>query len=203
MRPFSNDYPDSGFSDANQKIGIYSVDIIWILQDAPAGRRNSIAAYDITERVITADNGTGFSAEPVKNYDLLSVVMMSPGDLETKRADQALRMLSTAFSEKLTAAAKKQIPAEEFGIRMTEPVGKVVETMCNLSCGIEKLPEGKIHSGCDSEKLCKTAASVWTAVNRKNEKQSRERCGTVDRKNRLRISRNRFFLMNIMNLCLF
>ena len=68
---------------------------------------------------------------------------MSPGDPDTKRADQALRMLSTAFSEKLTAAAKKQILAEEFGIRMTEPVGKVVDTMCNLSCGIEERAEAR------------------------------------------------------------
>lgn len=121
--------------------GVKKVYSIWICQNVPKDREYSIVSYDIRERIIT--ERYGLRAEPVENYDLMSVVLMGLGNPEVEDTDAALRLLSTAFSEDVDADTKKRILSEKFGISMTEDIEGTVDRMCNLSSGIEERAEAR------------------------------------------------------------
>ena len=103
---------------------------IWICMNAPRERQGSITRYALrAEELVRA------GAETIKNYDLLSVVMLCLGDGESE-AGGVLRMLEVLLSSERKAEEKIKILGEEYAIRMSEPEEKEVARMCNLSQGL-------------------------------------------------------------------
>ena len=80
----------------------------------------------------------GEHAEPVNNYDLLTVVMIYTAVDFMDLQDDVIRMLSVLLSRNLDAQERMNILEDSFGIAMTEEVKQEVDHMCNLSKGIRE-----------------------------------------------------------------
>ena len=114
---------------------------IWICQNVPEDRQHSIVQYEISERVISSLHPV--TPEEKRNYDLMTVMMLGLGDPSVRETDDVLRMLSTAFSPKISAEQKKRVLSEEFGLSMTEAIERSVSNMCNLSYNITEEAEAR------------------------------------------------------------
>ena len=110
---------------------IKKVNSIWICTDPPAARRNTITRYAIEE-----ENVFGNVKEEVKNYDLISVVMVCLGKENDNAGEELVRMLSVLLSKELDNNERKTRLEQEFDIPMTEDIEREVGTMCNLSKGV-------------------------------------------------------------------
>ena len=107
---------------------------IWICSNPPKDRRNTITQYSIREEQIV-----GEAKEEVKNYDLMSAVMICLGEETDRNYSGLLKFLEVLLSDEKTAAAKKTILQNEFDVPMTQTLETEVYQMCNLSQGaIEK-----------------------------------------------------------------
>ena len=84
----------------------------------------------------------GEHAEPVSNYDLLTVVMIYTAVDFMNLQDDVIKMLSVLLSRNLDAQERMNILEDSFGIAMTEEVKQEVDHMCNLSKGIRE--EGEL-----------------------------------------------------------
>lgn len=116
---------------------------IWICMNPPENRKNSITRYSIRE-----DNLVGGVREPIRDYDLLSVVMICLGQPEQGGEADVLKLLDVLLSEETEQSEKCRILQEEFDIPMTEYLNEEVSLMCNLSQGIlEKGIEQGIERG--------------------------------------------------------
>ena len=106
----------------------------WICSNPPRDRRNTITQYSIREEQIV-----GEAKEEVKNYDLMSAVMICLGEETDRNYSGLLKFLEVLLSDEKTAAAKKTILQNEFNVPMTQTLETEVYQMCNLSQGaIEK-----------------------------------------------------------------
>lgn len=105
---------------------------IWICLNPPAGRENTITRYRLVE-----ENLVGEASEPVKNYDLLCIIMLGLAGPEKENYDGVLRMLDVLLSNKTGEAEKKKILQNDYDIKMTRHIGEEVSNMCNLSAGVE------------------------------------------------------------------
>lgn len=101
---------------------------IWICMNPPKNRRNTIARYHMAE-----ENLVGSVQEPVRHYDLLTVVMVCLGGPNGENYDGILRMLDVLLSEETGAAEKRRVLQEDFQISITPGMESEVSTMCNLS----------------------------------------------------------------------
>ena len=106
---------------------------IWICMNPPENRRNSIIRYAIQE-----DNLVGGVREPVRDYDLLSVVMICLGNPGQDGEPDVLKLLDVLLSGETGQNEKRRILQEEFDIPMTEHLEQEVSVMCNLSEGIRQ-----------------------------------------------------------------
>lgn len=109
---------------------------IWICMNPPKRRENTITRYRLTEEQVV-----GSATEPVKNYDLLSVVMLCLGDPDRENYDGILRMLDVLFSTKASEAEKRKILQDDYEIKMIQSMEGRVSDMCNLSKGIREKGE--------------------------------------------------------------
>ncbi len=109
---------------------VYSV---WICMNPPKYKRNSITSYRICE-----ENIIGNAKEKVRNYDLMTVLMLCLGTPEDKNYDGILKLLEVLLSSKMEAWRKKKILREDFGIAMTSEMESEASTMCNLSELVER-----------------------------------------------------------------
>ena len=81
----------------------------------------------------------GEAKEEVRNYDLMSAVMICLGEETDRNYGGLLTFLEVLLSDEKTAAAKKTILQNEFNVPMTQTLETEVYQMCNLSQGaIEK-----------------------------------------------------------------
>lgn len=110
---------------------VYSV---FICMDPPKNRRNSITRYRLTE-----ENLVGNVKEPVRHYDLMTMVMVCLGGADGENYDGILKLLDVLLSPKAGEAEKRQVLQEEFDIPMTETLEAEVHQMCNLSQGVMEL----------------------------------------------------------------
>lgn len=110
---------------------VYSV---FICMDPPKNRRNSITRYRMTE-----ENLIGHVKEPVRHYDLMSVVMVCLGGSDGENYDGILKLLDVLLSSKVGETEKRQVLQDEFDIPMTETLEAEVHQMCNLSQGVMEL----------------------------------------------------------------
>ena len=116
---------------------------LWICSHPPKDRRNTITRYSIREEPIV-----GEAKEDVKNYDLMSAVMICLGEETDKNYGGLLKFLEVLLSDEKTAAAKKTILQHEFDVPMTQTLETEVYQMCNLSQGaIEKGIQKGIQKG--------------------------------------------------------
>ena len=104
---------------------------IWICMDPPKRKENTINRYRLVEERLV-----GESTEPVKDYDLLSVVMICLGRLEGENYQGVLKMLDVLFSNETSVTDKKKILEDEYDIPMTQKLDEEVSSMCNLSEGV-------------------------------------------------------------------
>lgn len=103
---------------------------IFICLEPPKHRQNTITRYRMVE-----ENLVGAVQEPVRNYDLLSVVMLGLGGADKDNYSGVLRLLDVLLSSKTSADEKRQILQEDYDIRMTQTLEEVSQ-MCDLSKGI-------------------------------------------------------------------
>ena len=106
---------------------------IWICMNPPKYRKNSITRYRLVEEQLV-----GEAAEPVKNYDLLSIVMLCLGGPGGGNYEGVLRMLDVLLSNETSEVEKRKILQDDYGIQMTQTMEQEVSVMCNLSKGVEE-----------------------------------------------------------------
>ena len=107
---------------------VYSV---WICMDPPKSRENTITRYFIQE-----GNLAGSVQEPVKN--LLSVLLLCPGDPASQNSEGILKLLGILLSSKIKAEEKKKLLEQEFHVEMNRTMESEVEQMGSLSQGVEQ-----------------------------------------------------------------
>ena len=118
------------FTDAHYE-KLKKVYSIFICLEPPKHRQNTITRYRMVE-----ENLVGAVQEPVRNYDLLSMVMLGLGGSEEANYGGVLRLLDVLLSSKTSADEKRQILQEDYDIRMTQTLEEEVSQMCDLSKGI-------------------------------------------------------------------
>lgn len=122
---------------------------IWICSNPPAGRKNTITGYSMREK-----NYVGKVQEKKADYDLLEAIIICLGEPENGKYNDILKLLGVLLSSELRATQKKDILEHDFDIPMTEILERQVETMCNLSKGIEeKGIEKGIEKGYEAAEL--------------------------------------------------
>jgi len=104
---------------------------IWICMNPPKSRENTITRYRLTEEHLV-----GEATEPVRNYDLLSIIMLCLGGPDGKNYDGVLRMLDVLLGSETSVAEKQKILENEYHIQMTQKLESEVSVMCNLSKGV-------------------------------------------------------------------
>lgn len=104
---------------------------IWVCMNPPKNRRNTITQYSIQEKHII-----GEAVEQVRNYDLMSAVMICLGDEDDKNYGGLLKFLEVLLSEEKSPETKKEILETEFDVPMTQTLESEVRRMCNLSQGV-------------------------------------------------------------------
>jgi len=116
---------------------------IWICMNPPKERENTITRYRLTEEHLV-----GEATEPVRNYDLLSIIMLCLGGPDGKNYDGVLRMLDVLLGSETSVAEKRKILENEYHIQMTQKLESEVSVMCNLSKGVlEKGMEKGVTKG--------------------------------------------------------
>lgn len=111
---------------------------IWICSEPTQEWTNTVNRYRLTEA-----NLLGEAKESVKNYDLMTIVMVCLGgeDEPVQPGEQnsytgIIRMLDVLLSAETPLAEKRQILQDEFGVQMTQQIDEEMENMCNLSQGV-------------------------------------------------------------------
>ena len=107
---------------------------VFICMVSLKNRQNSITRYRLTE-----ENLVGNVKEPIQNYDLLSMVILCLGGEYMEDYGGVLKLLDVLLSPEAGIAEKRQILQDDFDIPMTETLEAEVQTMCNLSQGVEDM----------------------------------------------------------------
>lgn len=132
---------------------------IWVCMAPPEDRHNSITRYRLVE-----ENLIGDVKEPVRNYDLLSVVMLCLGGADGEHYDGVLKLLDVLLSSEAGIPEKRQVLQDEFDIPMTETLVSEVQTMCNLSQGVEERGRIKGHAEGRTEGLLDSVRNLMASM---------------------------------------
>ena len=106
---------------------------IWVCANPPQKRKNTINRYFIKE-----ENLVGSAKEETENYDLITAVVICLGHSEDDEYAGVLKLLDVLLSSEKAPEEKKQILQNDFDIKMTRTLESEVQSMCNLSKGIEE-----------------------------------------------------------------
>ena len=120
------------FTDAHYE-KIKKVYSIWICKNPPQYRGNTITRYRLVEEHLVGEN-----SESVRNYDLLSIIMLCLGAPKGANYDGILRMLDVLLSHETSEAEKRKILQDDYDIQMTQTMEREVSVMCNLSKGVRE-----------------------------------------------------------------
>ena len=99
----------------------------------PKEWENTITRYHIVE-----ENLVGCTREQIKNYNLLTAVLVGLGKPDGENYDGVLKMLGALFSGENIITEKKRISEQDFDIPMTETLERRLSEMSNLSQGFEE-----------------------------------------------------------------
>lgn len=137
VRMLSSQYGTEFTGSHYEKIKkVYSV---WICLDPPKSRENTITQYEIHER-----NRVGCVKEQKEQFDVLSVIIICPGNPTDKETHGILKMLGVLFSDQLKYFEKCRILKKEFNLPFNESLEREVSAMCNLS---ERILEKGMEKG--------------------------------------------------------
>lgn len=106
---------------------------IWICQNPPKHRENTVTRY-----VVQEENIIGDVAEKKENYDLLTAVMICLGHSEDNKYTGILKLLDVLLSSEKEPEEKKKILQDDFDIKMTKMLESEGQAVCNLSKGVEE-----------------------------------------------------------------
>jgi len=106
---------------------------IWICMNPPKSRENTISRYRVVEEHLV-----GEAVESVRNYDLLSIIMLCLGGPDGENYDGVLRMLDVLLGNDTSEAEKRRILQDDYDIQMTRTMEQEVSVMCNLSKGVRE-----------------------------------------------------------------
>lgn len=106
---------------------------IWVCVNPPNYRQNTINRYRIREEHLV-----GEAREAEENYDLLTAIIIALGKPGDEKYSGILKLLEVLLSSERAPEEKKRILQEDFQIKMTYSLESEVQTMCNLSKGIEE-----------------------------------------------------------------
>ena len=123
--------------------GLKKVYSIWIFFDAPVKDSDTITEYTIEKKDVY-----GVPVECAK-YDYLSIsfIRLPKGNMEESK-NKLIHMLSTLFSQKLDADAKKKILEQEHQMKMTRKLEGGIHSMCNVAEGLwERAVESGLEHG--------------------------------------------------------
>lgn len=132
---YGTEFVESRYQDIKK---VYS---IWIAIKPPLERQNTITRYRIVE-----ENIVGQVQEPVRNYDLLALLMICLGKPEDTDCD-ILKLLDVLLSNEIRATEKQQVLQNDFGIPMTRELEGGLQDMCNLGEVIarESIEKGRLE----------------------------------------------------------
>jgi len=88
----------------------------------------------------------GEGKEPIRNYDLLSIIMLCLGGPDGANYDGVLRMLDVLLSNETSEAEKRKILQDDYDIQMTQTMEREVSVMCNLSKGVREMGRAEGHA---------------------------------------------------------
>ena len=104
---------DSSSTAGNSPAPIYEkirkVYAIWVCMNPPQYRENTIIRYRLMEEHLV-----GEVKEPVRNYDLLSIIMLCLGGLDGASYAGVLRMLEVLLSNETSEAEKRKILWDDY-----------------------------------------------------------------------------------------
>ena len=106
---------------------------IWVCANPPKYRENTINRYFIQE-----ENLVGDVVEAKENYDLFTAVIICLGHSGDDKYAGILKLLDVLLSSETEPEEKKKILQDDFHIKMTKTLESEVQTMCNLSKGVEE-----------------------------------------------------------------
>lgn len=104
---------------------------IWICMNPRKEWQNTITRYRLVEEQLV-----GKAKEEMKNYDLLSIIMLCLGGPNGEHYEGVIRMLDILLGSENSAAEKRKILQDEYDIEMTRAIDQEVSVMCNLSEGV-------------------------------------------------------------------
>ena len=108
--------------DYNKIRKVYS---IWVIMDVHKDRRNSIQRFKVTEELLH-----GTFHEDIKNYDLMTIVLLNLG--YGTMSHDLLKMLHLIFLDLLKTEQKVNILFNDYGITLTRDMRKEIEDMSGL-----------------------------------------------------------------------
>ena len=123
---YGTEFTNSNYQDIKK---VYS---IFIAIRPPVNRQNTITRYRIVE-----EDMVGYVREPVRNYDLMTLLMICLGKPEDTDCD-ILKLLDVLLSNDIEVAEKRQGLEKDFGIQMTQELEGGLNDMCNLGIAIER-----------------------------------------------------------------
>ncbi len=93
----------------------------------------------------------GTVKEPVRNYDLMTVIMICLGKNQETSGNRLLDLLNILFASDMNKNEKKEIMQRDFQIPMSKQIEGRLDDVCNLSKGVwekglEKGILSSIHS---------------------------------------------------------
>ena len=120
-------------------------------------------------RMISAQYGTEFThaqyqkikKEHVRDYDLLSVVMLCLGGDKGENYDGVLKLLDVLLSSEKSSEEKKQVLQNGFNIPMTQTLESEAEHMCNLSRDVMEKGTAK---GMEKGKVEGILSAIWSLM---------------------------------------
>ena len=120
-------------------------------------------------RMISARYGTEFThaeyqkikKEHVRDYDLLSVVMLCLGGDKGENYDGVLKLLDVLLSSEKSSEEKKQVLQNGFNIPMTQTLESEAEHMCNLSRDVMEKGTAK---GMEKGKVEGILSAIWSLM---------------------------------------
>ena len=108
--------------DYNKIRKVYS---IWVVMDVHKDRKNSIQRFKVTEELLH-----GTFHEDIKNYDLMTIVLLNLG--YGTMSHNLLKMLHLIFLDMLKTEQKETILLNDYGITLTRDMRREIEDMGGL-----------------------------------------------------------------------
>lgn len=94
---------------------------IWICMNPPKSRENTITRYRVVEEHLV-----GGATEPVRDYDLMSIIMLCLGSPDGENYDGVLRMLDVLLGDDTSEAEKRKILQDDYDIQMTDTIRRLL-----------------------------------------------------------------------------